>query len=405
MPPRRRDGSPAHEKRRTRLTDFVVRRTSPEASAFQIWDEDVKGLCVRIQPSGQRSFFAYYRRGGRRRMFHIGDVREVALGDARKIALQTRLRVIEGADPHADRQAGRNQSTVAELHQRYVDQYARRKKSWRQGAWLVKRYILPSLGNLQIGSVTQTDVQAAVDRIAAPILKNQVLASSSAVFGWAVKRRLISTNPCSGIERNPVTERRRILSDDELLKFWPALKREGTAQARAAMAAVLLGQRIGEICHMRREHVEPTGWWVMPGQRAPALGWNGTKNGDDNHVWLPQAVRQIIGDGATGFVFTNGNGGPVSKVDKLMRRICKEIGIERATPHDLRRTHQTLLARCGASLDLVDRIGNHRMKKIRRTYVQYDFRPQIQRAMDKTAAFIMDLVEGRRPDNVIPLVG
>jgi integrase len=156
---------------------------------------------------------------------------------------------------------------------------------------------------------------------------------------------------------------------------------------------------------MRREHIEPNGyWWVLPGQRIPALGWNGTKNGDDNHIWLPQPLRELIGDGATGFVFTNGNGGPVSKVDKLMRRICKEIEIERATPHDLRRTHQTLLARCGASLDLVDRIGNHRMKKIRRTYVHYDYRPEIQRAMEVTAAFIMDLVEGRRPDNVIPLV-
>jgi integrase len=143
---------------------------------------------------------------------------------------------------------------------------------------------------------------------------------------------------------------------------------------------------------------------VLPGQRIPALGWNGTKNGDTNHVWLPQPVRELIGGGATGFVFTNENGGPVSKVDKLMRRICDEIGIPEATPRDLRRTHQTLLVRCGATLDLADKIANHRMRKIRRTYVRYDFRPQIQRAMEVTATFIMDLVEGRRPDNVIPMV-
>jgi integrase len=82
-----------------------------------------------------------------------------------------------------------------------------------------------------------------------------------------------------------------------------------------------------------------------------------------------------------------------------------DIGIEHATPHDLRRTHQTLLAQCGQSDRVADLIANHRMKKIRRTYNRYKYRPEIQRAMDVTAAFIMDLVgERRRPDNVVAMV-
>jgi hypothetical protein len=53
---------------------------------------------------------------------------------------------------------------------------------------------------------------------------------------------------------------------------------------------------------------------------------------------------------------------------------------------------------------VIDLIANHRMNKIDRTYKRYKFRPEIQRAMEVTAAFIMDLVEGRRPDNVVAMV-
>jgi integrase len=396
----KRDGTPPRATRRKRLTEFDARRTRPDATTFQIWDTDVKGLCVRVQPTGQRSFFVVYTRGGRPRWYHIGDTARIGLSDAREIALEVNLQVIKGGDPVADRRAERNQVTLAEFHQRYVEQQAH-KKSWRQGAALVKRYILPRLGDLQVGSITQADVETAVDHVTKPILKNQVLANLSAVFSSAVKKKLASANPCFGIERNPTPSRERVLSDDEVPKLWAALG--NSVQGRALKVILLTGQRPGEVVHMRREHIVD-GWWTMPGQPVPDLGWPGTKNADTHDVFLPKAAREIIGDGATDFVFESGKGGAVTKVDKLMRRICKETGIERATPHDLRRTHQTLLARCGHSGDLIDRIGNHRVKKIRRTYVRYNYRPQVQRAMEVTATFIMDLVEGRRPDNVVAMV-
>jgi integrase len=398
----RRDGTPPQATRRKRLTEFDVRRTRPEATSFQIWDTDVKGLCVRVQPTGQRSFFVVYTRGGRPRWYHVGDTARIGLSDAREIALEVNLQVIRGEDPVADRRAERGQNTLGEVHRRYVEQHAKRKnKSWKQGEWLIKQYALPRLGNLPVKDVTRAEVRATVGLIDKPVLANQVLANLSAVFSWAMTQDLVTANPCKGITYNPVVSRERVLSDDELPRFWAAL--DDSVQARALKAVLLLGQRPGEVTRMRREHVVGN-WWQMPGAPDPATGWPGTKNGDSHDVWLPQRVRELIGEGAAGFVFESGKGGAVTKVDKLMRRICKETGIERATPHDLRRTHQTLLARCGHSGDLIDKIGNHRMRRIRRVYNRYDYRPQIQRAMEVTATFIMDLVEGRRPDNVVAMV-
>ena len=81
---------------------------------------------------------------------------------------------------------------------------------------------------------------------------------------------------------------------------------------------------------------------------AAGAGLAGTKNGATHRVWLPQAALAIIEELATddtksGFVFGNERGGAVAKLDKAMR-LLKAEG-ERATPHDLRRTHGTMITR------------------------------------------------------------
>jgi len=402
MPPRRKDGSPPREKRRKRLTEFDVRRTKPEESAFQIWDEDVKGFHVRIQPTGQRSFFTYYRRNGRRRYYHIGDVREVDLGDARRIAAKIKLKVIEGEDPVADRRAQRDQGTLEQVHRRYVEQHARRKnKSWRRVASLITRFALPYLGERPIKGITRTDIRTTIARVDKPVLANAVLANLSAVFSWAAREDLIDSNPCKGITYNPVTSRERILSDDELPRVWAALG--DSVQALTLKTVLLTGQRPGEVSNMRREHVVG-GWWQMPGAPDPKVGWPGTKNGKNHRVWLPSSVMEIIGEGAAGFVFTGKDGRAVRKVDELMRSVCRKIGVERATPHDLRRTFLSKVTGLKFGRHLMDVIANHKSDEVTDVYDRHDYGPEIQRAMEAVSAHITDLVEGRRPGNVVPLV-
>jgi integrase len=48
------------------------------------------------------------------------------------------------------------------------------------------------------------------------------------------------------------------------------------------------------------------------------------------------------------------------RIDDAMRKICKEIGVERVTPHDLRRTFSTKVAALGFGRDAMNRVTNHR---------------------------------------------
>jgi integrase len=230
-------------------------------------------------------------------------------------------------------------------------------------------------------------------QIGAPIVANQALAALSAVFSWGVKEEIVTANPCKLVERNPVKSRERILSASELPKFWKALDDVDPVRSAALKMILLTGQRPGEVANMRREHIKD-GWWEMPGK--PVLGiWPGTKNGQSHRVWLPKAAQPLIGgDDALGFVLSGSRGGPVIRLDDAMRLICKTLGIERATPHDLRRTHGSTITALGFGRDSMNRIQNHREGGIADVYDRHRYEAETKRIMEAVAAKIMALVEG-----------
>jgi hypothetical protein len=253
-----------------RLSALFVEKVKPQASTFLVWDSDQKGLALRVQPSGHRSYKCIYRHGGRPRWFHIGDAKAIGLADARTKAAELMLAVVrDGLDPAAERRTGRESTSSGTLALRYVEEHAKkRNKSWRQADILIRRWVLPVWGDLDASMITRADVRAMLGKINGPVLANQILASASAVFSWAVRQEILALNPCKGVGRHQTASRERVLSDTEVPLFWQAFGEAGLA-GLALQTLLLCGQRPGEVAHMRWEHIAD-GWWTMPG--LPAAG-------------------------------------------------------------------------------------------------------------------------------------
>jgi integrase len=385
-----------------RLSVLGVAKVPPLARAFLVWDADQKGLALQVQPSGHRSYKFIYRHRNRSRWFHIGDAKAIGLADARTKAADLMLAVVrDGKDPAAEKRIGRQSATFGALASRYVEEYAKRKnKSWPQADQLVRRYLLPTWGELDASAITRADVRAVLAKITGPVAANQVLASASAIFTWAGRQEILTNNPCRGVERNSMVSRERVLSDGEVPLFWEAFNNAGMA-GTALKVLLLSGQRPGEVTYMRTEHIAD-GWWTMPGKSDAATEWPGTKNGQTHRVWLPGKVRDMIAELNTddsGFVF-----GQVSELDKLMRRICERINVPRATPHDLRRTHGTTVTALGFGRDAMNRIQNHREGGIASVYDRHQYADENKRVMESVASRLLDLALGTgAPTNVIPL--
>jgi integrase len=385
-------------KRRTkhavRLTELGVRKARPGKAAYLVWDTHQRGLALRVQPTGSKSFVAVYSRHGRPRWLHLGKADAIALSDARTMAAEAMLAVAKGGDPAAEKKAERGAGTFADLASKYVEQYAKKhNRSWPQADALVRRFALPRWGKLQAASITRGDVKQMMARIEAPIVGNQTLAAVSAIFSWGMKEEIVDANPCKLVERNPTKSRERVLSESELPLFWKAFGALDPVRGAALKAILLTGQRPGEIAHMRREHIVD-GWWQMPGE--PTSGWPGTKNGEAHRVWIPKPAQALVADhGKTGFVFASPRGGPLGKLDNAMREICTKLGVAKATPHDLRRTHGSTITGLGFGRDAMNRIQNHKEGGIADVYDRHKYESESRHVMEAVASKIMALIEGR----------
>lgn len=392
---------PKRAARKRRITELYIRKLKADpAGSFLVWDTHQRGLAIRVQPTGAKAWKCIYSRHGRPRWLHIGDANAIGLADARTMAAEAMLAVARGKDPAAEKKAERGAGTFAELAEKYVELHAKKhNKSWMQADALVRRHALPRWGKLQAATITRGDIKQLMSRIEAPITANAVLASISAVFSWALKEEILPANPCKLVARNATRSRERVLSGSELPMFWAAFDDAGLVAGTALKMILLTGQRPGEVAHMRREHIADGEWWQMPGEPMPALGWPGTKNGESHRVWLARPVQALLAEladaASTGFVFTGSRGAPIRGLDAAMRAICAKLGVERATPHDLRRTFSTTVTGLGFGRDALNRVTNHKEGGIASVYDRFHYSEENKRVMETVSAQIMALVEGR----------
>jgi integrase len=393
--------SAARSPNKRKLTDLYVATVKPrEGGAFLTWDERQPGLALAVQPTGSKAWKFVYRSGGRPRWLTIGNATAIGLADARRLAAKAALRVAEGADPQAEKAAERGAGTFGELALRYRNEYAaKRNKSWRQPAALIDRYILPHWAKLRPAEIKRADVTKILARLDdTPVLANQVLSAVSAVFSWLIKQEIVEANPCRLVERNATKSRERVLSDTEIAKFWQAFDSAGTVGC-ALKVNLLTGQRPGEVARMRREHIDG-GWWTLPGAADDALGWPGTKNGATHAVALSKPVQTLVaGMDGTGFVFPNARSLD-DDMREVMRAFCTALKVERATPHDLRRTFSSKVTALGFGRDAMNRVTNHKEGGIADVYDRHEYAAENKRIMEAVARHIMTLAEGG-PDNVV----
>jgi integrase len=387
---------PRPAPRKHKFTDNLIRKLKPlPTRAYAVWDTRQPGLAVVVQPSGHRAFKFVYSFKSRPRWYHIGNA-VITVADARRLAAGVMLKVIEGHDPAAEKKAERQGSTFAELAEAYVERYAKKKnRSWPQADKLVRKHLLPRWGKLPANSIARADVKTMMSRMAAPMVANQTLAAASAIFAWAIREDILKINPCQQVERHATASRERILSGSEIPLFWSAF--DDVFEGALLKMILLTGQRPGEVRCMRTEHIKD-GWWEMPGKPDPAVNWPGTKNGASHRIRLPTAAQTLLVEqDANGFVFEGARGKAIdaSKLPKVMRDICSKLKVERATPHDLRRTHGTTVTGLGFGRDAMNRIQNHKEGGVTSVYDRHQYADENKHVMEVVAAHVLALVEGR----------
>jgi integrase len=91
------------------------------------------------------------------------------------------------------------------------------------------------------------------------------------------------------------------------------------------------------------------------------------------------------------------------KLGALLKQLVGELGIERVTPHDLRRTCLTWITRLRFGRDAMDRIANHKTSTVTDVYDRHGYADEDKLIMAAVARHVIGLVEGTTTSNVVSL--
>jgi len=396
------------------LTDAGVRGIKVEGvERIVVYDAKARGPCLRATARTKSWSFVYRPRGSsRQRRYTIGDYPAWTLSAARDKALTLRRMVQDGGDPVTDRKTRHEALTVATMIERFVEKAKTRLRSWRTYEDLLKRDIVPTIGDRRAGEVSRAEIANVLDKVSAraPVVANCLQRVLSSVYSWAVSEGLVENNPVTGLrKRHEEVAKDRVLSDQEVQRFWAATETAVPAYRDILRLVLLTGQRPGECAGIEAKEIDlGAGLWRIPPERV--------KNKRLQIVPLVGEALAIVsrrmaeGDGR-GPLITAPRGRTITSQDtaKAFERL-RAAGLfeTKATPHDLRRTAATLLGRLEIDRMTVAYVLNHasttKATVTGSTYDRHDYVPQKRRALEALDAEIMRIVEGKEvPANVIQL--
>lgn len=393
---------------------FAIDALRPAAAKFEVSVFGYPGLVVRVWPSGERKFLYRHRQDGKLRRIAL---RALTLAQAIAEWSQERQAAKQGVDVAGRRQEERQQKklkrindrrdpTVAELADRYIEEYAKRhKRSWEADKRFLDRLVVPDLGLVKAKAVRRADVHGLVHRIArkTPIQANRVLAVVRKLFSFALDAGIIESHPCLRMKA-PAAERarERVLTDAEIKATWnmSAALLDPTV-ADALRLQLLTACRISEVIGaVPAEFDLKSEVWTVPGAR--------TKNKLDHVVPLT--------DPAVAIVRARGAGGgylfpwPTTKgcltadiVSHQLLDALPRLELEHFTTHDLRRTVATRLSKLGIAPEIRERVLNHKDRSVMGIhYDKYDKLREKREALSAWARQLDSIVAGK-PAQVVEL--
>jgi integrase len=353
------------------LTDRAVEQEKPDPMRRrEVRDGKVRGLVLRISETGVKSWSVLYRRkaDGRRRRSTCGQYPHVGLAEARTRALGLLARVARGEDPAMDdrRVFVAGVRTFGDLAKLYLTQAEKTKRSAHQDRQMLEKDVLPSLGTAPLDAIRRSDIGQVIQGIVArgsPTQANRCFEVIRGLYNWALGAGLVETTPCLGLKApSPEQSRDRNLSPEETRLFWSRLSVAPMSWSTGQILRLCLvtGQRVGEVAGARRSELNLKGSeWCLPAHRV--------KNGCAHAVPLSPFAMELVEEAlcrstSAELIFPSA----ITKrsitghaVAKAMSRSLVTFGFEDATPHDLRRTAATGMAKLGIARLVIDKVLNH----------------------------------------------
>jgi integrase len=241
--------------------------------------------------------------------------------------------------------------------------------------------LVPSLGDSLVFDVSRDDIEDVLDAIierGSPRSAEKLLTATRKLFNHAIQKRWVkglAVNPCQHIKLENRQTVSVCLNESEICSFLTKLPDSsiGGDYQQILTLQFLTVSRVSEVAGMAWSEVDlKNKIWTLPAARS--------KNKQSHRIMLSrQAVTLLKGREKTvtgDFVFPAARSSkpiPGTLVARYMRDKRDYLGIpDGASPHSLRHTAITQLAKMQCGKELRDRISNHKDSSIDAVYQHYE---------------------------------
>jgi integrase len=385
------------ESRRYHFTEASLRGRERPLVRETDYDDEVRGLHLRVTPAGAKTFGVFRRVRGASNPARvtIGRWPTVSVKQARAKAQQLLAAIAQAENPAEARRALREELTLGELFERYIaDREASGKRSTvdiranferylgempdepvkKHGRKRVKPEGSVDWSRRKLSDIPDDDVKALHSRIVAAghaSTANHVHELLRAMYRFAVRSKLCTSDPTTSVNRARIAPRSSRLRSDQIPAFLAALDAEPQPWRDYFTVLLFLGYRRAAVAAMAWSDVDlRAGTWQVPGERA--------KNGEP--IVLP-----LVGEALTAlkrrarereseqWVFPGaGRDGHITQPKGAFKRVLERAGVERLKVHDLRHTVGSLLAEQGVPQLTIARVLGHKDARSALRYVKLE---------------------------------
>lgn len=339
-----------------------------------MFDTQLPGFHVRVQPTGRKSYSVFYRNGdGRQRTVTLGRVELIKAEQARVQARQLLVDVQNGSDPSQARRDRRAVVSVSDLWEDYLTLYARLRKkpsSVKNDEVLWRLHLQPAFGQHRVDAIKLRDLtvfhSSMGNRKGAA---NRALALLSKMMSLAVEWELRSDNPCKRVVRFPENRKERFLTVEEAGRLNAVLARDLDRGGAAAIRFLLLtGARRSEVLNATWQQFDLTegeAVWVVPKEQLKGA----TRVRCDLRRPLSNEAASLLRDWkrdsavtSLTLVFPSRTQPSKARSDlkDIWHRVRQQAGLPGVRLHDLRHSFASAAINAGASLHLVGKALGHR---------------------------------------------
>lgn len=394
---------------KARIGTRLLSTLKPTDARYDVYDEDLPGFLLRVEPSGIQTYYIKYRNvAGERQMFRIGPASTLTVAQARSIAKEHLADVTKGKDPRETRQKARCDTLRDFLDGKYGEWLLANRKA---GAYMLARL---KTGCADLLDKKLADINPwAIEKWRKPYIErkakvncNRHLAYLKSCLAHAVEWGVISESKIADVKRLKVDADRqgqiRTLTAEEEVKLWaavdareerirqerdnhnkwcrirgyeewPDLRKTAYADFAKPLLTVALytGARRGELFSLE--------WQDVNWDRAVlTIRAEVAKSGKTRRIPLNAVALECLKNlraQSTGeeLLFPSPQGGgKLTDIKKLWASLMKDASIQGLRLHDLRHTFATRCLQAGADVKTVSELLGHSDISITSRYLHSD---------------------------------